>query len=213
MTGLVIAVNKGGIPYAEDSLAVLQDFFDYNNTELVIVTEDLPQNKYGAHPSWLKMFCHDIIEDDMVLCWDLDLLPIKRYKIEEFIQDRGKLNIGIETGLLYGFGMENFGPKFKYNCGFMGVPVYLKQAFLDIYEKRGMETHRSAWEQLYVNDFIVDENIDINIIRPEYNCSLNNKKEFLPHTRNSHYTFGEMNVDVRAQMIKQHKINYFSQYE
>ena len=209
MTGLVIAVNKGGIPYAEDSLAVLQDFFDYNDTKLVIITKDLPQNKYRAHPSWLKMFCHEIIEDDMVLCWDLDLLPVKRYKIEDFIQNRRKLNIGIETGLLYGFGMEQFGPKFKYNCGFMGVPRYLKQAFLNIYEYHGMETHRLAWEQLYVNDFICDMNVDINIIRPEYNCSLNLNREFLPYTCNAHYTYGVMDVNERAKMIKQHRKDYF----
>lgn len=210
MTALVI--NVGNVPYAGHALPILKDFFDYNEVPLVVLENDLPQNIHGSHPSWLKLFCHELIDDDFVLCWDLDLLPARRYKIEEFIKDRSRFHIGIETGLLYGFGMDRFGPKFKYNCGFMGVPKHFGPIFRSIYDQNGHNPlNREAWEQLYVNDYLDDNDVDVEIIRPEYNCSLSPRRQFFPNTRNKHYTYGVMDVNIRAQMIQQHHHEYFSQ--
>lgn len=209
MTGLVI--NVGDVPYAQDALQVIKDFFVYNDTPLVVVENDLAQNYHRAHPSWLKMFCHDIIDDDFVLCWDLDLLPDSRYRITDFIKDRSRFHIGIECGLLYGWPMDRYGPKFKYNCGFMGVPKSFGPIFNDIYSRfGGNPQNRDCWEQLYVNDYLVDNDVDVCIIRPEFNCSLNNRAEFLPNVRNKHYTYGVMDSWQRAEMIKQHRIEYFN---
>lgn len=212
MTGLVI--NVGNVPYAKDALLVLEDFFKWNEVPLVVVEEDLSQNYHGAHPSWLKMFCHEIIKDDFIVCWDLDLLPVCRYDMRsEFLNVRNdtKFHIGIECGLLYGWPMDKYGPKFKYNCGFMGVPQSFAPAFKSIYDTFGNNAqNRDCWEQLYVNDYLVDNNVDVHIIRPEYNCSLNNRREFLPNVRNKHYTYGVMDPNVRAEMIRQHQNDYFS---
>lgn len=211
MTALVI--NVGNVPYAGDALPVLRDFFDYNEIPLVVLENDLPQNYHRSHPSWLKMFCHDLIDDDFILCWDLDLLPAYRYDVRECFNVRNdeKFHIGIETGLLYGFGMERFGKNFKYNCGLMGVPKSFGKVFNSIYEKFGSNPmNREAWEQLYVNDYLVSNDIDVQIVRPEYNCSLNLRREFLPNTRNKHYTYGVMDVGIRTELIKQHRVEYFA---
>lgn len=211
MTALVI--NVGNVPYAEDSLAVLRDFFEWNEIPLVVVDQDLPQNYHRAHPSWLKMFCHELIDDDFILCWDLDLLPDHRYNVREAFSVRNdtKFHIGIEMGLLYGFGMDRFGPSFKYNCGLMGVPKSFGPVFRYIYDHYGHNPlGREAWEQLYVNDYLVHNQTDIQIFKPEYNCSISPRREFLPYVKNKHYTYGVMDVGIRTELIKQHRHDYFA---
>ena len=52
---------------------VLMDYFNKHKIDVFV----LNKNEYGVHPSWLKMKCFDYVDDEFVLCWDMDLLPRK----------------------------------------------------------------------------------------------------------------------------------------
>lgn len=209
IAALVIAI--GDVQYKEDSLAVLRDFFNYNNIPLVVVENDISENYHKSHPSWLKTLCHSIIDADFIFCWDLDLLPVRRYDVMEMVTSLEKYHLGIECGLLYGFDRYYFGPEgknFKYNGGLQLIPKKYQKDIEQIYRDFGYKD-LNAWEQIPLNTWIEENDIPISVLRPEYNNSMDTGLSFYKYVRNKHYTFGAMDLYTRSRMIKEHREDYF----
>jgi len=78
----IFLINVNDCEYAKYSIPLIKKLCEFNNINLFILDKDLDQNIYKKHPSWLKLFCHDLVDDDFILCWDLDLVPVKLYQID-----------------------------------------------------------------------------------------------------------------------------------
>jgi hypothetical protein len=194
----IFVINIGNLDYGQYTLPLIKKLCDYNNINLFVLENDIEQNIYNLHPSWLKLFAHDLIDDDFIISWDLDLLPLKMYDIKS-IFNKEKLNLTIDTGILH--GLSYFNNNFKYNCGFIGIPKSQSNTMKDIYYKYGKSASYPSYEQYYVNDYIAENNIDINIIDNKYNFLYNNSVK-IDEIYNHHFTF-EANHDTKFGLIKQ----------
>jgi hypothetical protein len=181
----IFVINVGNVDYGKYSIPLIQKLCDYNNVNLFILNNDTFLNKYNLHPSWLKLFCHNLIDDDFIITWDLDLIPLKMYDIKN-IFDLNKINLSYDTGVLH--NLSFFNEKFKYNCGLIGIPKVYKDTLNNIYEINGKNPTYPSYEQYYVNDYIYDNKIDINVLDNKYNFLYNNKIK-IDEIYNHHFTW------------------------
>jgi len=165
----IFVINIGNVEYGKYSIPIIEKLCEYNNINLYILDKDISQNKYRNHPSWLKLFCHDLVNDDFIISWDLDLVPLKLYDIKSIFK-LDSLNMVKDTSLLVEGG---YNLKFRYNCGLMGIPKSFSEKFIEIYNKRAPFPLYPSYEQYYVNDYIYDNNIRINELELKYNYLYN----------------------------------------
>jgi hypothetical protein len=198
----LLTINVGDLEYAKYSTPFIKKLCDYNNIDFFCIDKDPHQNKYGSHPSWIKLFAHDLYDDDFIICWDLDLVPRRLYDLKKYF-NVDQMNFSHDTAhLKEGF---TFNGKFKYNCGLMGIPKSFSKELKNIYLNNGMKSDYPSYEQYHVNDWIFDNNIAINLI-PE---KLNRMARFydndvLPEdTLNIHYSHNN-----RSELIKKHYEEY-----
>lgn len=181
----VFVINIGDLEYGKYSIPLIKKLCDYNNINLFVLENNIKENIYNHHPSWLKLFCHDLIEDDFIISWDLDLVPLKLYDLK-CIFDTNMLNLSYDTGVLY--KMSFFNEKFKYNCGLMGIPSSFKESLHHIYSTNGINPRYPSYEQYYINDYIYDNNICVNEIDNKYN-TLYNTDLLIDDVINQHFTW------------------------
>ena len=91
----IFLINIGNTVYDKYTLPLIEKLCDFNNINLFILEQNISQNIYGLHPSWLKLFCHRLVNDDFILCWDLDLVPTKLYNLEKMF-NKELLNMKLE---------------------------------------------------------------------------------------------------------------------
>jgi len=184
------------------SLSILMDYFTKHKLSFFVLNE----NKYDVHPSWLKLKCFDYIEDDFVLCWDMDLLP-RRFSdsIEKYL-NHNLINLVADSGA----PISNY-PYFKYNCGLMGIPKKYR-SLLDRVFLQAKTSTEPAYEQFPLNKELKERNfLDIHELNPSWNCifSLNGiQKCFNNSTKAIHYT-GCSDFE-RQKYIKTHHTAYFA---
>ena len=206
----IMVLALGNVDYYKDSYDVLIAYFKkYNLTYSFITSVDC--NHKNAHPSWLKLLCHKICPGhDFILNWDLDLLPIKTAcDISDYL-DYSKLNMAVDSSLLAGHG--GFTPNFKYNGGLIGMPSSLYSWAESVYDKHAPGTMPS-YEQYYLNDEIVHNNIDVNVLWPKFNTLYPNGNNIVGHqlwnaSDFRHYTFG-CSTNLRPSKIREHKNEFF----
>jgi len=162
----LFVINVGDVDYGKITLPIIEKLCDFNNINIYVLDRNLKQNKFNLHPSWLKLFCHDIINDDFIISWDLDLVPLKTYDLKSLF-NKGYLNLCQDTSII--FSNQKFNHKFKYNCGLIGVPKIYQDTLNEIYNKFGKYSTYPSFEQYYFNDYIFDYNIRINEIDYKYN--------------------------------------------
>lgn len=179
----LVVINIGNLPYAEYSLPYIKKLCDYNQINLHIIDRDPERNVRKAHPSWVKTIAHDIYDSDFIITWDLDLCPTKLYDLKQYF-DITRLNLGYDRA--YEFDNWMYNGKFKYNCGLIGIPKSYAPALKDLYDRFSAENIYPSWEQYHINDYIFDNNIEINLLPSALNCMYFEKmpEEFL----NIHYT-------------------------
>ena len=161
MTLFVINIGEEVDTYADCSIPLLQKLCKFNKINLFILSNNIKQNVHNVHPSWLKLFAHDIIDDDFIITWDLDLVPTHLYKLKDFFNTE-KLNLSYDSA--YILHNNTFNGKFKYNCGLMGIPKTYRQYMVDIYNKHAPNPHYTSYEQFFVNDTIYDNNTDVHLL-------------------------------------------------
>jgi len=161
----IFCINIGNLDYCKYSIFFIEKLCLYNNINFFILNNNSKYNKYNVHPSWLKLFCHTLVEDDFILCWDLDLLPTKLFDIHKFLDTK---NINLAYDQAYIRDNFTFNNKFKYNCGLLGIPKTYQREIENIYYKAKNSSYPS-YEQYHVNDWIFDNNILIHNLDTKLN--------------------------------------------
>lgn len=208
MTVFVIDI---GSEYGYISLSLIKKLCDFNGINLFVLQENPKQNIYNLHPSWTKLFCHELVEDDFIICWDLDLLPIKLFDLKSFFEQT-KLNFCVDWSLFddktANYTKSGFNHKFLYNCGLIGVPKYYQNFLKDIYTSKAHNSSYPSYEQYHVNDKIFDTQTEVNIL----DGRLNYFKEIIDYPEDVfcvHYTHKIRNNEERIDLIK----NHFNKYK
>lgn len=197
----LVTINVGDVQYAKYSLPFIEKICEFNNIEFVCLTKNLPQNHYNLHPSWLKLFLHDLFDDEFIISWDLDLVPCKLYNLKQYF-DITKLNFVCDSSYLY--DNHSFNGKFKYNCGLIGIPKSYSYDLKAIYSSNGHNSSYPSYEQYHVNDWIHDNYIEVNTMPEKLNCMKRNDRDFPEDVLNKHYTYMVPNIETKIALIKQH---------
>jgi hypothetical protein len=202
----IFVINIGDTKYSQYTLPLIKRLCEYNNINLFVLENNIPQNIYGLHPSWLKLFCFDLVDDDFIICWDLDLAPKMLYDIRSLF-DTNKLNMAYDSAYLEEKFV--FNGKFKYNCGLIGIPIKYKESMQSIYQKLGRDSEYPSYEQYHVNDWIFDENIDINLLDNGLNTHFDGDDNIPDNGGyNTHYTWKINSNEHRINLIKKHYDKY-----
>lgn len=204
---LISVLAVGNPSYKKDSISVLKDYFDRNGFRYNFI-ETVPSiDTKDSHPSWWKLVCHRIYDnEDYILNWDLDLLPTnKDTKFHELI-DFTKLGMAWDVQARY-FPNDRFNSNFRYNGGLIGIPKIMSQFTENIFDTYAPGT-RPSYEQYYLNDEIVKNNIDIFELPDDCNFLYrDNTSELLQKfysARFKHYS-----CHNREKLISIHRENYF----
>jgi hypothetical protein len=197
----IFCINVGDVGYAQYSLSLIKKLCEYNNINLYILDQNISQNIYNVHPSWLKLFCHSLIDDDFILCWDLDLVPTRLYNLYDFI-DTNKINLSYDQSYVReGF---TFNGKFKYNCGLIGIPKIYQRDIENIYIKAKSSNYPS-YEQYHVNDWIFDNKINIHDIDTKLNMMYDGTPIYKNDINyNIHYTWKIASAGDRYNLVLKH---------
>lgn len=205
----ILVINVGNTVYSKHSLPIIEKFCEFNNINLFVLTENISQNIYNLHPSWLKLFSHQLVDDDFILSWDLDLVPKKLYNIKNML-DKTKLNFCYDSAYTYeGF---NFNGKFKYNCGLIGIPKSYSKFMEDIYHKYGKIASYPSYEQYYVNDEIFDNDIVPNLLDSNLNTMYWGDENFDESVLNIHYTGRINSGEHRIELVEKHYNKFYKNF-
>lgn len=205
----IFVINVGDTKYSKHSLPIIEKFCEFNGINLFVLTKNIPQNVYNLHPSWLKLFSHQLVDDDFILCWDLDLVPTKLYKIEDML-DKTKLNFCYDAAYI----RQNFtfNGKFKYNCGLIGIPKSYSNFMENVYHKYGRIANYPSYEQYYVNDEIFDNNIIPNLLDSNLNYMFDGNENLNDNVLNAHYTWKINSNEHRVELIKNHYNKFYNNF-
>jgi hypothetical protein len=189
-------------------LEVLIDYCTKNNLKYYILKE----NAHKVHPSWLKLKCFDYVDDDFVLCWDTDLLPLKN---TENINDKlnlSELNLVKDSSLYLNLPNDaRVKEYFTYNCGLIGIPKKFKFSLNEIFELSST-SQLPSYEQYPFNNYIKQNNVKINELDKEWNTLFHlptNEHSFITKSKLIHYTGSTMSQNDRQLLITKHNKKYF----
>ena len=202
----IFVINIGDTGYSQYSIPLIQKLAAYNGIKIFILDRDISQNTNHVHPSWLKLFCHDIIDDDFIILWDLDLVPTKLYSLPELFNTT-IFNMCYDTSYLIN---QPFNDKFKYNCGLIGVPKSYSSFLKEVYSL-SKNSALPSFEQYHLNNILYDTKIPVNVLPQELNHmyvgSIDNT------SLNMHYTYLIRDNDHRKELVALHyqlfKNNFF----
>lgn len=186
---------------------ILTDYFHKYNIETFI----LEKNEFGVNPSWLKLKCFDYVDDDFVLCWDMDLLPRKSSPNILPDLDLNKMNLCVDS-IFYTKTTEVPPiPLFRYNCGLIGIPKSYKPMIDEVFSE-AKTSQLPSYEQYPMNFRLAKNNfVDVHELDRGWNCiyHLPGENSFIKSAKCIHYT-GDVIVDVRERLIQDHHKLYFS---
>jgi len=201
----LFVINIGDTGYSHLSLPLIEKLCEYNKINLFVLNNDIEQNTKCLHPSWLKLFCHDLVDDDFIICWDLDLLPVKLFDLKTYFNTE-MINMCVDWSLIK--SSSAFNHKFKYNCGLLGIPKSESKFFSDIYKEIEHPNYPS-YEQYYVNDKIYDNNTKINVMDGNINYLFDGNTNFPEDVMSIHYTWRVNSTDhSRINLINEHIKKY-----
>ena len=204
----LFCINVGNLEYSKYSLPLIKKLCEYNDIKLFVLDEDVEANIHKAHPSWLKLLCHSLIDDEFILCWDADLIPARLYKFDKLI-NFDKINACYDQSYVRdGF---TFNGKFKYNCGLIGIPKKYKTFMEDIYHNKSANTRYPSYEQYHVNDALYDNNISIHNLDTSLNMMYDGS-EILENNSNYniHYTWKIKSEQHRLDLVRNHNKLFYN---
>lgn len=181
----VLVIDIGETIYGKYSLPLIKKLCEYNKINLYVLKENIPQNIYDLHPSWLKLFAFDLIDDNFIILWDLDLVPTKMYDFTKYF-NKETWNLCFDPA--YKNSNYTFNGKFKYNCGLMGIPKTYSDDMKKLYMDKGKNSSYPSYEQYHINDKIYDENIEVNLLDYNLNTLFDGNENFSDDIYNIHYT-------------------------
>lgn len=187
---------------------VLEDYFKRHNIDTFV----LRNNDFGVDPSWLKLKCFDYVQDDFIICWDMDLLPRKSTENVSNYMDHVKINLVRDTNLITGaVAPHPAAPYFRYNCGLIGIP----RIYRPMLEKVFLEAKTStlpSYEQYPLNHELSKNGFaDVHELDKTWNCifHLPGPQSFMSQAKLIHYT--GLDRKTREMLISRHRTAYLSQ--
>lgn len=209
---LIVVFNIGNLTYSNDAIEVLKDYFNKYNLKYEIVTDLKDFNIKNVHPSWMKLLVHNMFPNqEFILTWDIDLLPIRNAPNIELVIDKTKLNMAYDSSVVLGY--QIYRPNFKYNGGLIGIPQSFSKDFETLYHICD-ENKYPSYEQYHLNDYIESTNCDVHRIPDEYNTLYPKRNDHGWDLWNKailkHHSFGgiENPPDMNEHILK-HKLHYF----
>src|SRR5581483_2712351 len=181
---LFFIIDINNTVYSRFTFPFIRKYCDKYKYSLFVLKDKLnPQ----VHPAWYKLLCHNICESPFILCCDLDIFIMPSTPpIHEIIQ-QDKINICKDACAENGKTLLiNEFPFFKYNTGLMGIPKVAQSFVENIYHKNAITGNWPCWEQMYVNEALI--NVDINVLPNEWNymvCFY--KKGQLPSAKDGYF--------------------------
>ena len=192
----IFVINVGDTEYSQYSIPLIQKLAEYNNINLFVLDRDIKLNINKAHPSWLKLFCHDIIDDDFILTWDLDLVPTRLYDLP--IMNKTMINMCYDISYINNIP---FNYKFKYNCGLIGISKSYSNFCKEIY-RQSASSKLPSYEQYHFNNSLYDNSVEINLLPQTLN---NMYSGIIDHdSLNIHYTYKIGSNENRKKLIFEH---------
>lgn len=210
----VVLINIGGCSYSDYSIPSIKKYYEGNGIRVDILKENHPEIEgSGLHPSWNKLFLHEIYDDDFILYQDLDIIPINsECNIFDFI-NVNYLNMSIDESIFgkhyldysieFKKGTENF-PHFRFNTGLLGFPKSFSKTMQGLFH-----TYKTnpfdfpSFEQYYINKFVGDNRIFINEIPLRFNTFYKNNLDF-EKISFCHFTYNIKSED-KTLIIEQNK--------
>jgi hypothetical protein len=207
ITVFIIAIGEQN--YKRPALAILRDYFSqFSFIKLYVLENDGDLNIKKAHPSWLKLISHQYTRDDnLTLCWDLDLLPLSKNSPFDFsLLSEDRLSMCYDTSVTLGF--PKFNSNFYFNGGLISIPFSQRCFVESVYNNHAPGLYPS-YEQYYLNDAIAMNGQIVNRLPLEYN-TLYHDGELFRRTSFAHYTWQCNDSSDRDKLIQKHYENYFS---
>lgn len=210
MTVFVIDIDS---EYGHLTLPFIKKVCEFNGVNLYVLKQNLNQNVFNLHPSWLKLFCHEIVEDDFVICWDLDLVPTRFFDLKKLFNQE-MLNLSKDWSLFNNgqFNRTGYNYKFQFNCGLIGIPKSYDKFFRDIYYDCGYNSFYPSYEQYHVNDKIFDTNQEVNVLDPRLNY-FKEIENYPEDVYSVHYTWKIKSNQHRIQLIENHNERYKKKFD
>jgi hypothetical protein len=200
---LFFVIDVGENDYSRFTLPFIRKYCKKYNYKLFVLKERIDQH---VHPSWYKLLCHKICKAQFIVCCDLDIFimpsapPIHK-EIQENVLNICEDALAPHTHLIKKF------PFFKYNCGLMGIPK-TSQTFMEkIYDSYAVTGTWPCWEQMYVNQAIINK--PLNILNNKWNCMIYLYDEAKNPSYNScHFkhltTYAKYKEEDRLKWSKEH---------
>jgi hypothetical protein len=201
----LFVINVGETIYGKKSIKFIESLCDYNNINLFILDKNIKENVNNVHPSWLKLFAFNYVNDDFIITWDLDLVPTKLYKISDYFNN-DEFNFAYDRGYIY----ENFtfNGKFKYNCGLMGIPIKYRYDLEKLYHDKSKYSTYPSFEQYHVNDYVFDNNVKVHLLEQNLNHMFGGSEIYPNDVLNIHYTGRLKSEQHRIELIDKHYETY-----
>lgn len=200
----LFVINVGNTGYSHLSLPLIEKLCKYNDINLYVLNNDITQNYKKLHPSWLKLFCHELINDDFIICWDLDLVPTKLFNLKSYF-DVNNINMCVDWSLKK--GEIGYNSNFRFNCGLIGIPKSKSTFFSDIYEEIKNPTYPS-YEQYYVNDKIAETKTKVSLLDGNINYFFDGTSHYPQDVKSIHYTWRIVSNEHRINLINEHVKKY-----
>jgi len=185
---------------------ILFDYFNKYHFDVFVLRENKFKS-FRVHPSWLKLKCFDYVDDDFVLCWDMDLLPKAKCPSILGALNFDKINLAVDSCLILK-SKPPFIENFRYNCGLMGIPRKYKKAMDDVFFFH-TDSQWPSYEQYHVNRFLAKNNFeDVHELDKSWNCLFH-----LPTVPNQYILSSNMvhfsQLSVKKESIKKYHELYF----
>jgi hypothetical protein len=200
----VFVVRVGKCKELDYCLEIIKNYLTKHNIKYYVLTEKID----NFHPSWFKLRAFEYVDDDFILCWDLDLLPKKNAPNILTNLDFNKINLAVDSAVM--LNIKEAGKQLKYNCGLIGIPKKYKDMFSKLYKHAN---NTAPFEQNYINDIIRQQNIDIHEIDKRFNTLYYTCRENIKNLISSfftHYTALNLTSNERNFLIKKHYSKYFN---
>ena len=184
---------------------ILMDYFNKYHFDVFILKE----NKHRVNPSWLKLKCFDYVDDDFILCWDMDLLPKKDCPSIYNSLNFNKINLAVDSSVILK-NQKLFIPSFKYNCGLMGIPRVYKNV-MDIIFMSNTDSNWPSYEQYHINEFLAKRNfVDVHELDKTWNCLFHLptiSHQYIVSAKSVH--FSQPDASIRKELIRKYHELYF----
>jgi len=196
-------------------LNVLCDYFKKHKIKYFVLTDRI----YDRSPVWYKLRCFDHINDDFVLCWDLDLLPKKNSDSICNYLDFNKINLAVDTSVDLPVSPLTVLEFFRYNCGLMGIPRAYKAVCEQLFQEPGNRTSPlyerlkpgEPHDQDIINEYLYNRNFsDVHEIDSRWNTLyyLQHNVESILKAKAIHYT--SHFIKDKLPLIQKHFKSYFN---